>query len=315
MPARKSPEPPAKRASRRGRRDKGRARIGISGWRYAPWRGVFYPDDLPQRRELEFAAAAFPSIEVNGTFYSLQRPESFHHWYAQTPDDFLFAIKGSRYITHMLRLHEVRTPLATFFAQGLFALRHKLGPILWQLPPNFRFDTGRLRAFMELLPRDTDQALHLARRREVGLMKGRSVLSIDAERPLHHAFEVRHESFCTTAFVDLLREHGMALVVADTAGRWPLVEEATSDFMYLRLHGDKQLYHSGYGDAALDDWARRIRAWQRGAQPAGARRIATGRPSRRPRDVYCYFDNDAKVHAPFDAQALASRIPGAARSR
>jgi uncharacterized protein YecE (DUF72 family) len=291
----------------------GRVRIGISGWRYAPWRGRFYPGDLPQRRELEYASATFASIEVNGTFYSLQRPESFRAWREATPEGFVFAIKGSRYITHLLRLRGVDTALANFFAQGLLALGPRLGPILWQLPPNFQYDADRLRAFFRLLPRDTEQALHLARRRDAAMMKGRSVLKIDAERPLRHAIEVRHESFCTPAFAALLREEQIALVVADTAGRWPLVEEVTSDFMYLRLHGDKQLYVSGYTDHALDDWARRIRAWQRGTQPRGARRIDTGRPDRTPRDVYCYFDNDAKVHAPFDAQALAERIPGARR--
>jgi uncharacterized protein YecE (DUF72 family) len=291
----------------------GKARIGISGWRYAPWRGKFYPDGLPQRRELEYAARNFASIEINGTFYSLQRPDSFRAWHDATPEDFVFAIKGSRYITHMLRLQSVDTALANFFAQGLFALGAKLGPILWQLPPSFRFDVERLRAFFELLPRDTGHALHLARRRDVAMMKGRSVLAIDIERPLRHAIEVRHESFCTRAFVDLLREQGIALVVADTAGRWPLLEEVTADFMYLRLHGDRQLYASGYSAHALDAWARRIRAWQRGTQPRGARRIASGRPPRIARDVYCYFDNDTKVHAPFDAKALARRIPGAAR--
>jgi uncharacterized protein YecE (DUF72 family) len=301
----------------------GRARIGISGWRYAPWRGVFYPQDLPQRRELEYAASVFSSIEINGTFYSLQRPGSFRAWRDATPDDFVFAIKGSRYITHMLKLREVETPLATFFAQGLLALGPKLGPILWQLPPFMPFDAQRLRAFFRLLPRDTGQALRLARRREVDLMKGRCVLKIDAERPLRHALEVRHESFRTQELLDLLREEDIALVVADTAGRWPLLEEVTTDFMYLRLHGDQELYASGYGDAALDDWARRIRAWLRGTQPTGARRIGSGRPSRQPRDVYCYFDNDSKVHAPFDAQALARRLgqklpteaPAAGRTR
>jgi uncharacterized protein YecE (DUF72 family) len=286
----------------------GNVRIGISGWRYAPWRGVFYPKDLAQRRELEYASGTFPSIEINGTFYSLQRPDSYRRWHDETPDDFVFAIKGSRYITHMLRLREVRRPLGNFFAQGLFALRAKLGPILWQLPPNFVFDPERLRAFFELLPRDTGQALTLARGRDAALMKGRSALSIDTVRPLRHAIEVRHPSFCDPAFTGLLREQGIALVVADTAGRWPWIEELTTDFMYLRLHGDRELYASGYGEPALADWARRIRAWRRGAQPRGARRIDHARPAPGPRDVYCYFDNDIKVHAPFDAQALARRV-------
>ncbi len=288
----------------------GRIRIGISGWRYAPWRGVFYPKDLPQRRELEYASRAFPTVEINGTFYSLQRPESYRRWRDETPRDFVFALKGSRYITHMLRLRDAGAALAAFFASGPLALHGKLGPILWQLPPNFAYDEARLRGFFELLPKDAEQALRLARRRDKAGMKGRTVLSIDRNRRLRHAIEVRHRSFEDPGFALLLREYGLALVVADTAGKWPLIEEPTADFMYLRLHGDKQLYVSGYGAAALKRWAGRIRAWSEGGQPRGARRIGEARVPRRPRDVYCYFDNDAKVHAPFDAQNLA-RLLGA----
>lgn len=288
----------------------GDVRIGISGWRYAPWRGVFYPDDLPQRRELEFASRCISSIEINGTFYSLQRPESFRQWHDETPDDFVFAIKGSRYLTHLRRLGDIATPLASFFASGLLALGPKLGPILWQLPPSFRFDAGRLRAFFELLPTDTGLALRLARRRDVALMKGRSVLSIDHERPLRHALEVRHTSFCVPECAQLLREYNIALVVADTAGRWLFVGEVTADFLYLRLHGDEELYASGYDDEALDRWARRITTWRRGGQPRDMPRIDKGAPERIPRDVYCYFDNDAKVRAPFDAQGLEKRVGG-----
>jgi uncharacterized protein YecE (DUF72 family) len=148
---------------------------------------VFYPEGLAQRRELEYAAQCFPSIEINGTFYSLQRPESFREWAAQTPEDFMFAVKGSRYLTHLRRLRGIDTPLASFLASGVLALGPKLGPVLWQLPPNFRFDAERLRAFFELLPKDTAQALALARRRDASLMKGRSVLSIDRVRRLRHA--------------------------------------------------------------------------------------------------------------------------------
>lgn len=286
----------------------GRVRIGISGWRYAPWRGVFYPQGLQQRRELEYAAGCFPSVEINGTFYSLQRPESFRQWHDETPDDFVFAVKASRYLTHMLRLGDVGRPLASFFASGLLALGPKLGPILWQLPPTFRYDPARLRRFFDLLPKDTAQALRLAHRRDVALMRGRSVLSIDRERPLRHALEVRHDSFCVPECAALLREYNIALVVADTAGRWPFLGEVTADFLYLRLHGDKELYASGYDDEALDRWARRIRTWRRGGLPRDMPRIDRLRPRRRARDVYCYFDNDAKVHAPFDALALRRRL-------
>lgn len=297
----------------RGRSARARLRIGISGWRYPPWRGVFYPPALAQRRELEYASAIFASIEINGTFYSLQRPESYRHWYERTPEDFVFAIKGSRFITHQLRLRDAEKALASFLASGLLALRGKLGPILWQLPPSFRYDEQRLRDFFALLPTDTEQALRLARRRDVARMKGRTVLSIDRKRPLRHAIEVRHASFEHPEFAALARRYGIAIVVADTAGRWPFIEEVTADFMYLRLHGDKELYASGYSAAALKRWAARIRAWSTGGQPADARRIDDRPLPRRARDVYCYFDNDAKVHAPFDAQTLVGLLDAGKR--
>jgi uncharacterized protein YecE (DUF72 family) len=263
--------------------------IGISGWRYPPWRGVFYPRDLPQRRELEYAAAALPSIEINGSFYSLQTPQRYAEWYGETPPGFVFGVKGGRYITHVRRLREIERPLANFFASGVFNLREKLGPFLWQFPPQFRYDPARFDAFFELLPRDMEQALALARRRDFR-MTGRARLAIDANRRLRHAVEIRHESFLDDRFIAQLRRHGVALVVADTAGKWPRLEHVTSDFMYLRLHGDKQIYASGYSDAALERWAERIRGW------------------RRKGDVYCYFDNDVKVRAPFDARRLIEKL-------
>jgi uncharacterized protein YecE (DUF72 family) len=286
----------------------GRARIGISGWRYPRWRGTFYPDGLAQRRELEYASCCFSTIELNGSFYSLQRPDSFGLWHDETPDDFVFAIKGSRYITHMLRLKGVEQALATFFAQGLLALGPKLGPFLWQFPERMHFDAARMEAFLDLLPADTTAASRLARKRDATRLKGRAVLTARHDGPLRHAFEVRHASFIVPAFLDMLRARNMALVVADTAGLWPWVEEVTADFMYIRLHGATELYASGYGDAALDGWARRVRAWRRGTQPRDARRATRTPVAREPRDVYCYFDNDAKVHAPFDARALSRRL-------
>jgi len=282
--------------------------IGISGWRYEPWRGVFYPEGLAQHRELEYASRRFPTLEINGTFYSLQRPAHFQDWYDATPPGFVFAVKGSRFISHMKRLKDVEKPLANFFASGIFNLRDKLGPFLWQFPPSFRFEPGRLAAFFELLPRDLESALRLARRRDERV-KGRSRLAIDANRALRHAIEIRHESFLVPEFVALLRTHNIALVVADTAGKWPLVEDVTADFMYLRLHGDKVLYASGYSDAALDLWAERIRAWSAGGERDSAQKISRQAPARRRnRDVYCYFDNDMKVKAPFDALRLMARL-------
>jgi uncharacterized protein YecE (DUF72 family) len=289
-------------------RDVGAIRIGISGWRYEGWRGVFYPGDLAHRRELEYASRRFPSVEINGTFYSLQRPEHFQEWHDATPAGFVFAVKASRFISHMKRLKDVETPLANFLASGLFNLRDKTGPFLWQFPPNFLFDADKLEAFFELLPRDAEAALALARRRDARV-KGRSRLAIEGNYELRHAIEIRHESFLDPAFVTLLRKHNIALVVADSAGRWPFVEDVTADFMYLRLHGDKVLYASGYSDRVLDLWADRIRAWSAGGERAGAQKIS-GRPPprRKSRDVYCYFDNDAKVKAPFDAMRLIAKL-------
>ena len=283
-------------------------RIGISGWRYEPWRGVFYPAGLPQRRELEFAARAFSTIEINGSFYSLQRPEFYAAWYGDTPPGFVFAVKGSRFITHMLRLKNAEVALANFFASGILNLREKLGPFLWQFPPNFRFEPDRFEAFLAALPRDTRAMLSIARRRDARLY-GRSRLAIDVNRPLRHAVEIRHDSFIDESFVAMLRRHAVALVVADTAGLWPYREDVTASFMYLRLHGDSEIYRSGYGDEALARWAERIRAWASGSQPADARLISSIAPARATaRDVYCYFDNDVKVHAPYDAQRLAAML-------
>lgn len=286
----------------------GKIYIGISGWRYVPWRGVFYPEGLKQDEELAYASRALPSIELNGSFYALQRPESYAAWYAATPPEFVFSHKGNRYLTHVLRLRDIEGPLANVFASGVFALREKLGPFLWQFPPSLPYDAERVEHFLSLLPHDTEAALTLARRCEPR-MQGRSLLQIDRKRKLRHAMEIRHDSFADPSFIALLRKHRVALVVADTAGKWPHLEDVTADFMYLRLHGDKELYASGYTDAALDDWAQRIRAWRRGAQPAeGPRASDVAPPARASRDVYCYFDNDVKVKAPFDAQRLIAKL-------
>jgi uncharacterized protein YecE (DUF72 family) len=289
----------AKRAS-----SKRELRIGISGWRYPGWRGRFYPKDLPQARELEFAASAFNSVEINGSFYSLQLPSSYRRWYEATPAGFLFSVKGARFITHMKKLRNVETPLANFFASGVLALGEKLGPILWQLPPNLGWSKERLEEFFGLLPRNTRDAANLGKRHDEKL-KARAFLKIDISRPLRYAIEVRHPSFLIPEFFDLLREHNVAFVFADTAGKWPYAEDLTADLVYIRLHGSEQLYVSGYSDTALHWWAKRIRNWQQGKQPHDARLIARRKSSSRLHDVFVYFDNDAKVHAPFDAIRLA----------
>ncbi|MEA9822812.1 DUF72 domain-containing protein [Xanthomonas campestris pv. raphani] len=283
-------------------------RIGISGWRYARWRGTFYPTGLAQRRELAYAGRCFPSVGINGSFYSLQHPESYQSWHDETPDDFVFAVKGPRFVTHMKRLRDCEQALANFFASGVLRLGPKLGPILWQLPPSLRFDDAVLDAFLSSLPRDTEAALALARKRDTTLMHGRTALSIDRKRPLRHALEMRHPSFCDPSCMKLLRKHKVAVVVADTAGKFPYLEDVTADFVYLRLHGDAQLYASGYSDHALDRWSERIAAWAAGGEPSDAQRVGPRASKRARRDVYCYFDNDMKVHAPFDARGLMQRL-------
>jgi uncharacterized protein YecE (DUF72 family) len=284
-------------------------RIGISGWRYEPWRGLFYPADLPQRSELAYASRVLPIIEINGSFYSLQRPESYARWYEETPPGFVFSVKAPRYITHMRRLREVEEPVANFLASGLFNLKEKLGPILWQFPPNFKYDRERMEPFLDLLPHDTQAASALARKRSAW-MKGRSRLVSDEQRQLRHAIEIRHDSFLDPTFIELLRERNVALVVAETARRWPMTHDITADFVYMRLHGDRELYRSGYGDKALERWARRIRAWSSGMEPQDAQKVLNEKPpSAKERDVYCFFDNtDVKLRAPFDAQTLMRKL-------
>ena len=280
-------------------------RIGISGWTYAPWRGVFYPQGLTHKRELEYAAGQFDSLEINGTFYGMQRPDAFASWADQVPDDFVFAVKGPRYLTHMRRLNDVAVPLANFIASGLLRLGPKLGPILWQFPPNFRFDAERIEAFLKLLPHDTDAAATLGKRHD-GKLKAPAWLKVDTPRPMRHAFEIRHESFRTPAFINLLRSYDVALVCADTV-EWPRLMDLTSDFVYCRLHGSEELYASGYDDKALDTWATRVAAWAKGGEPKDAERV-NGPGKKRKRDVFVYFDNDKKVRAPFDAMALQERV-------
>lgn len=264
--------------------------VGTSGWRYPPWRGTFYPPGLVQRRELEYLSRQVTSIEINGSFYSLQRPENYRAWAEQVPAGFVFAVKGPRFVTHLKQLRDVAVPVANFLASGVLGLGPALGPVLWQLPPRMRFDADRVARFLELLPSTTTAAARAATGHDERL-DGRALVETDADRPLRHAVEPRHPSFRDPAFTALLREHGVALVQSDSAGTWPVFDEVTADLVYLRLHGQGELYAGGYTAAALDGRAARIRAWR----DAG-------------HDVVCYFDNDAKVHAPTDARALLDRL-------
>ncbi|MBY6686575.1 DUF72 domain-containing protein [Rhodococcus sp. BP-149] len=272
-------------------------RIGISGWRYAGWRGDFYPAGLAQRRELEYASRALTSIEINGSFYSLQRPSSYQRWRAETPEGFVFAVKGPRFVTHMKKLVGVDAALGNFFASGVLALGPRLGPILWQLPATFRFDATRMADFFALLPRSTTEAARLGEKHDDKLAVDRVFLDVDEDRPLRHCLEVRHPSFDSPEAYELMRAHDIGCVVADSAGKFPMLTEVTSDVVYVRLHGDTELYTSGYSDEALGRWAERLGEW-RAAK----------------RDVYVYFDNDAKGFAPWDALRLIEMTHAAGSS-
>jgi uncharacterized protein YecE (DUF72 family) len=250
-------------------------RIGISGWNYAGWRNVFYPKDLPNRCELVFASRVLNSIEINGSFYSLQRPTSYRRWYEATPENFLFSVKGARFITHMKKLREVEVPLANFFASGVLALGKKLGPILWQFPPNFGWNAERFREFFQLLPRSTKEAALLGRRHDSKL-KVRAWLKTERDRPLRHCVEIRHPSFLVSDFFELLRNFNVAFVFGDS-------------------------------ESALDWWSARLELWRQGRHPRDAK-LVTAKTKPQRRDVFVYFDNDAKVHAPFDAQMLARKM-------
>jgi uncharacterized protein YecE (DUF72 family) len=274
--------------------EKARAFVGISGYDYKPWRGRFYPETLPARRWLEYASRRFNSIELNGTFYSLKSPSVFQRWASEVPEhDFVFAIKGGRFITHNLKLRRSETALGNFFASGVLALEARTGPFLWQLPATYSFDAERMDGFMRQLPRDSREGEAVARQHDHRLRRG-ALTEAAANVRYRHAFEVRHPSYFHEEFYSILRAHRCGFVIADSAGKFPIAYEVTADFVYVRLHGSQELYVSGYSDAELDEWARRIKTW--GSPRGGAR------------DVYVYFDNDAKVHAPFDAERLIERL-------
>jgi uncharacterized protein YecE (DUF72 family) len=272
---------------------------------------VFFPEGLRQKDELGFAARQFRTIEINGTFYGLQTPASFARWRDETPADFVFSVKAPRFMTHVRRLRDVRAPVANFFASGLLRLGPKMGPVLWQFPPNFRFDAELFEAFLAMLPHETGAAVALAKKHDAR-MAGRDWVKADGERAVRHAVEVRSESFRDLAFVELLRKYRVALVCADTV-KWPRLMDVTAEFCYLRLHGAEELYASGYDEAGLNFWRLHIAAWAAGREPAGAERVGKAAGKSAPRDVFVYFDNDLKVKAPRDAAALATRLgPGTA---
>ena len=266
----------------------------MSGYDYPHWgKGAFYPKNVPRRSWLLYAARIFNSVELNGTFYSLKNPDVFRRWVEMTPDrDFVFAVKGSRYITHRLKLRNAEQALANFFASGILLLGRKTGPFLWQLPDSYRFDPARIEGFLDRLPWSSQEAEPLARQHDHRLKRG-SAVEAPARVSYRHALEVRHPSYFHPEFYDLLRRRGVAFVIAETAGKWGYAEEVTAPFVYVRLHGSQVLYGSRYTGAELDAWAKRVEGWVR------------GRPAR---DVYIYFDNDHAAYAPHDAIGLRERV-------
>ena len=265
----------------------GKVRVGVSGWSYDAWRGDYYPEDQPRKKWLSWISRRFATLEANGSFYSLLSPSTYGAWYDQTPRDHRIAVKGSRFITHNKKLGNARLALANFLASGVLALGEKLGPILWQLSSRQAFDRGRLEAFFDLLPRDTRAAASLAAEHDGRVEE--PFLAAEPNHRIRHVIEPRHATFFEPDAIRVLRRARVALAVSH-AGRWPMHEELTAGFAYVRLHGAPVTYASGYTDEQLGGWARKIRAWAR----AG--------------DVYVYFDNDARGHAPHDAERLTRQL-------
>jgi uncharacterized protein YecE (DUF72 family) len=265
--------------------------VGISGWTFPAWRGTFYPKDLTQKRELEFASRAVNSIEINGTFYSLQRPSSFQTWYDAAPDGFKYAVKAPQFITHILRLKNAEEPLNNFLASGLLCLKEKLGPILWQFPPNVVLKDNRFEKFLKLLPHDGRTAAKRARQHGKKV-EGRAFTDVKQNFPVRHAFEFRHPSFLSKTFLDLLAAHNVAFVCAHEGGKKaPYTEEVTADFQYVRLHGEGKAYSRGYPDREIARWEKKISGWNKSR-----------------RDVFIYFSNEAKLYSPAGALKLMKRL-------
>jgi uncharacterized protein YecE (DUF72 family) len=273
---------PARGSKRDKSANSGRIRVGIGGWTFAPWRGVFYPKGLAHARELEFASGKLTSIEINGTFYRTQKPATFRQWRDQTPADFAFSVKAPRFATHRRVLAEAGDSVRRFMESGVTELGDKLGPILWQLMPTAKFDAGDLGAFLDLLPAKQDG------------------------RAIRHVLEVRHESFAQAAFVDLLRARNVA-VVAVESDKHAAIHDVTADFVYLRLERTVDKEPAGYAPKSLDAWAGRLKTWAEGGEPDGVTRHA-GTAGARPRDVFAYFISGAKVRNPAAAMAMIERL-------
>lgn len=261
----------------------GAIRVGVGGWTFEPWRGPFYPDGLAQKRELEFASRALTAIEINGTYYGSQKPESFARWREETPEGFVFTVKGPRFATNRRVLAEAGPSIERFVQSGVTELREKLGPVNWQFLSTKRFEPADFDAFLALLPRQAD-----------GLV-------------LRHAVEVRHESFRSPDCVAIARRHGVAIVCAGD-GEFPQIADVTAPFVYARIMGTTEDQPAGYPPAALDRWAKRARAWASGKVPTGLAPALAEPAEAVPRDVFLFVISGAKVRNPAAAQALVERL-------
>jgi uncharacterized protein YecE (DUF72 family) len=259
-------------------------RVGIGGWTFDEWRGgVFYPKGLPQTRELSHASRQVTTIEINGTYYSTQKPESFRRWAADTPEDFVFSVKASRFCTNRRVLAEAGESIERFVGSGIGQLKHKLGPILWQFAPTKKFEPDDFGAFLEMLPKALDG------------------------RPLRHAIEVRHESFAVPAFAALARRHSVAIVFADSE-KYPMIADVTGDFIYARLQSAGEAHATGYSAPAIKKWSERAKLWAEGGDAKDLPHAAKAAPSKTARDVFIYMINGAKVRAPAAARALLAKL-------
>lgn len=282
-------------------------RIGMSGWTYAPWRGEFYPKGLKQKDELSYASRMVNSVEVNGTFYALQKPAVFEGWYASAPENFMFSVKAPQYLTHVRRLKDFEGPLAYFLASGVLHLKEKLGAILWQFPPFLSLKDDRFELFLEELPKTVFAAREFVEKHREA-KKVRYDINVTEDAPLHHAFEMRHASFADKGFVELLRAHNVALVTGDSSDKWPYMEDQTADFRYLRLHGNEEFYPEGYAKKDVVAWSKRVQTWCHGNEPTDAKCVVLGAGVTAPKRIYLYFDNDHKIAAPFNALELTHAL-------
>jgi uncharacterized protein YecE (DUF72 family) len=273
----------ASKASEAGKA--GQIRVGIGGWTFEPWRGTFYPEDLVQKRELEYASRKLTTIEINGTFYGSQKPATFVKWHGETPDDFVFSLKAPRFATNRRVLAEAGESVDRFLASGVLELKNKLGPINWQFAPTKQFDADDFEAFLNLLPHKVDG------------------------REIRHALEVRHESFRDEAFVALARKHGVAIVMAGDS-KYPQIADVTAKFVYARIMGTTEQFAQGYDDKTLDLWTKRARDWASGGAPKGLETLGKPAAATTPRDVYLYVISGFKAHNPAAGMAMIERLNG-----